>query len=127
MNTDEARARAKILKAMANPIRLLLVDELSRGDRCVGELLPLAKVDQSVLSRHLTVLKGVGIVVERREGVKVIHHLECPCILQALECTVGVMRSAATRQKRILGASAAAPGKKKSGKAPDWRDQTCSA
>jgi DNA-binding transcriptional ArsR family regulator len=104
MNLHQATARATILKALANPVRLLVVDELSRGDRCVCDLLPLARVDQSVLSRHLAVLKNVGIVTERREGVKVIHHLECPCILQALDCTVGVMKSEATRQGKLLDA-----------------------
>ena len=100
MKHDDAVARAKILKALANPIRLLMVDALSRGDCCVSDFLPLAKVDQSAISRHLTQLKLAGIVVEHRAGNRIIHHLECPCILDALECTVGVMQKEAVRKMR---------------------------
>ena len=100
MKHDDAVARAKILKALANPTRLMMVDELSRGDRCVNDLRPLAKVNQSAISRHLAQLKNAGIVVERRAGTRVIHHLECPCILQALECTVGVLHKDAARKAR---------------------------
>jgi len=100
MKRDDAIARAKILKALANPTRLMMVEELSRGDRCVTDLRFLAKVDPSVISRHLAQLKHAGIVTEKRAGVRVIHHLACPCILQALECTVGVMHDEATRKTR---------------------------
>jgi ArsR family transcriptional regulator len=100
MKREDAVARAKILKALANPIRLMMVDVLSRGDCCVNDLRPLARVNQSAISRHLAQLKNAGIVVERRAGNRVMHHLECPCILQALECTVGVMHKEAARKTR---------------------------
>ena len=100
MKHDDAMARAKILKALANPTRLMMVEELSRGDRCVTDLRFLARVDPSVISRHLAQLKQAGIVTERRAGLRIIHHLECPCILQALECTVGVLHKEAVRKAR---------------------------
>lgn len=109
MKHDEAVARAKILKALANPTRLMMVDELSRGDRCVNDLRPLAKVNQSAISRHLAQLKNAGIVVERRAGTRVIHHLECPCILQALDCTLGVMQSEVTRKVRVAAGVSRTP------------------
>ena len=101
MNNTEAKARADILKALAHPARLIIVDELSRGDQCGCELLPLVGRDQSVLSRHLAQLKNVGIITERRMGTKVYHHLECQCILQALDCTLGVLKSDAKRKTRL--------------------------
>jgi len=101
MKRDDAVARAKILKAMANPTRLMMVEELSRGDRCVSDLRFLARVDPSVISRHLAQLKQAGIVTEKRAGLRIIHHLECPCILQALDCTLGVMQSEVTRKVRV--------------------------
>ena len=101
MKRDEATARAKILKAMANPIRLMMVDELSRGDCCVTDLKFLSAVDFSVISRHLAQLKHAGIVTERRAGLRNIHHLECPCILQALDCTLGVLRSEAQHKNKL--------------------------
>lgn len=102
MNHLEAQARARILKALANPIRIRIVEELSRGERCVCELQPLFQIDQSVLSRHLAHLKNVGIVTERREGVRIVHRLACPCILNALECTLDVLKREHRRQRKVL-------------------------
>lgn len=99
MTTKEATARAAILKAVAHPARIVLIDALKQDDLCVNDLCALLDLDQSVVSRHLAQLKRAGIVGERRQGVKIIHHLACPCILQALDCTVGVLKSE-LRQKR---------------------------
>lgn len=92
MNYPQAKIRAKILKALAHPVRLLIVETLSKGDRCVGELNDLADIDQSNISRHLAVLKKAGIVIGRRDGMRVLYHLRTPCILNALKCAVEVMK-----------------------------------
>lgn len=102
MNYEQAEARANIMKALAHPVRVILVEALSKGDRCGCELQPLVDVDQSTLSRHLAQLKQAGIVTERKEGQKVFHHLECPCMLHAFECSLEVLRSVTARQKRAL-------------------------
>ncbi len=97
MNAIQAKARADVLKALSHPTRVLILDALSRGDRCVNDLRGLAAASLPTLSRHLDKLKKVGIVVERRAGKRVIHHLACPCMLQALECTCGVLQSVKKR------------------------------
>ena len=102
MNYQQAKIRADILKALAHPTRVLLVDALSKGDRCVNELNERVKVDQSTVSRHLAILKKVGIVSERKEGLRVIHHLACPCMLRAFDCTVEVMKSEAKRREKAM-------------------------
>lgn len=106
MNEEQAMARADVLKTLAHPVRILIVDELSRGERCACEMLPLVGVDVSVLSRHVSQLRRVGIVSERRQGVRRILKLECPCILQALDCTIGVLKSQIRARTRSLGATA---------------------
>ncbi len=102
MNYQQAKIRADILKALAHPIRVMLVAALAKDDQCVQELNKLAEVDQSNISRHLAQLKRAGIVTERKQGQKVIHHLECPCILRAFECSVEVLRSVSARQKKAI-------------------------
>ncbi|MFZ2658523.1 MAG: metalloregulator ArsR/SmtB family transcription factor [Victivallales bacterium] len=102
MNYDEAEIKAGIIKAMANPIRLMIIDELGRGDKCVCELLPMFKLDQSTLSRHLSQLKKNGIITEKKEGVKVIHHLATPCILKVFECIMNVAKEDFNRKRRTL-------------------------
>lgn len=63
-----------------------MLDALGRGDRCVNDLRSLAAVSQPTISRHLAWLKRAGLVTERRAGPRVIHHLACPGMLQALKC-----------------------------------------
>lgn len=103
MKYEEAKARADIMKALAHPIRFLLVDALSRGDLCVNDLNELVDIDQSTLSRHLAQLKKVGIVSERKDGTKVIHHLASPCILQAVDCSMQVLKTELKRRRMVLG------------------------
>ena len=102
MNIHQAKARAEILKALSNPVRLVVVDALRRGDLCVGDINRLVRVRQPTLSRHLHLLKKAGIVTERKEGTRVIHHLETPCILKAFDCALEVMKSHAHRRDRVL-------------------------
>lgn len=108
MNFEEARARADILKAMAHPIRVLLVQALSDGDQSVSQLVRLADVDPSGISRHLSQLKKAGILTDRRQGMKVIYHLQTPCILRAFDCAVEVVRTETRRKNRLLQRKAGA-------------------
>ncbi len=101
MNTAEFHARARVMKALASPVRLKIVDELSRGERCMCELQPLFPMNKSTLSRHVAALKNVGIVSERREGVRVFLKLQTPCILTLFDCTMGVIRAEAKRHAQL--------------------------
>ena len=102
MNTAQAKARAELLKALAHPTRVLMLDALSRGDCCVNDLRSLAATSQPTISRHLDKLKKVGIVTERRAGKQVIHHLACPCMLQALGCTFEVLKTVTKRRSQAV-------------------------
>jgi ArsR family transcriptional regulator len=93
MNFTQASARADIMKALGHPVRVLIVEALTDGEKCVCELNRLADVDQSGFSRHLARLKRAGIVSDRRDGMKVFYRLETPCILKAFDCAVEVVRS----------------------------------
>lgn len=101
MNAEELRARARIMKALASPVRLAIVEELRRGERCVCELQPLFAMNKSTLSRHVAALRNVGIVGERREGVRCFLKLQTPCILKVFDCAMGVIRSEARRHARL--------------------------
>jgi len=86
-------ARAEILKALAHPTRLLIVDELSRGERCVAELTELAAVDMSTVSRHLAQLRGAGILQDERRGACIYYSLKCPCVLNFFTCIESVLQA----------------------------------
>jgi len=91
-------ARARIIKAMAHPARLMIVDELSRRERCVCELTDMVGSDVSTVSKHLGVLKNAGIVRDERRGSKVFYILRTPCILNFLSCVETVIKSQAEEQ-----------------------------
>jgi len=55
-------------KALGNPTRLRIVKELTKGERCVGDVESSIRVSQANVSQHLTVLKAQGIVDCRRKG-----------------------------------------------------------
>jgi DNA-binding transcriptional ArsR family regulator len=96
-------ARATVIKAMAHPTRLFIVDELSHGERCVCELTEMIGADMSTVSRHLAVLKGAGIVEDEKRGAQVFYKLRMPCILNFFECVESVIRAKAQAQLALTG------------------------
>ena len=91
-------ARAAVIKAMAHPTRLFIVDQLSHGERCVCELTKMIGADMSTVSRHLAVLKGAGVVEDEKRGAQVFYKLRMPCILNFFECVESVIRAKAQAQ-----------------------------
>ena len=86
-------ARASIIKAMAHPTRLFIVDELSRDERCVCELTEMVGDDISTVSKHLAVLKNAGIVADEKRGTQVFYSLRVPCVLNFFSCVESVLKT----------------------------------
>ena len=84
--------RAKILKALAHPTRLYIVDVLSRGERCVRDLTKLVGDDMSTVSKHLSVLKSVGIVQDEKRGAEVFYSLRMGCVMGFFGCIEAVLK-----------------------------------
>jgi len=94
MNTKvQARfeARARVLKALAHPTRLYLVDVLSRGEHCVRDLTAMVGDDMSTVSKHLSVLKAAGIVIDERRGAEVFYSLRLGCVMGFFDCIEAVL------------------------------------
>ena len=95
---DRLEARAAVMKAMAHPTRLFIIDELSRQERCVCELTKMIGADMSTVSRHLALLRGAGIIDDEKRGAQVFYKLQMPCILNFFDCVETVIRSRAEAQ-----------------------------
>ena len=94
-------ARARIIKAMSHPTRLFMVDELSRGERCVCELTEMVGDDISTISKHLSLLKGAGIVADQKRGTQVFYSLRVPCVLNFFSCVESVLKTNAKEQAAL--------------------------
>jgi DNA-binding transcriptional ArsR family regulator len=95
--TKAFEQRAQVLKAMAHPSRLLMIDELSRGERCVCDLTKLVGADISTVSKHLAVLRRVGIVEDEKRGQQVFYRLKVPCVLGFFHCVESVLQASAMK------------------------------
>ena len=84
------RAQAEVFKALGHPGRLLMVDELSRGERCVCELAELVGSEMATVSRHLSVLRNAGIVEGEKRGAQVFYKLKTPCVMNFFQCVSAV-------------------------------------
>jgi len=84
--------QAKMLKALANESRLLIVDRLSRGECTVGDLRELVGSDLSTVSKHLALLRANGIVEDRREGTAVYYRLVTTCVCDFFTCANQVLK-----------------------------------
>jgi ArsR family transcriptional regulator len=79
IQSDQARA---LLKALAEPLRLQVIEALGGGERCVCDLTADLGLAQSKLSFHLKVLKEAGLLADRQEGRWIYYSLRSEAIEQ---------------------------------------------
>jgi len=84
------KSQAQVFKALAHPGRLLMLDELSRGERCVCELAALVGSEMPTVSRHLSQLRNAGIVDDEKRGAQVFYRLVTPCVMNFFQCVASV-------------------------------------
>ncbi len=87
--------KANVLKAVAHPSRLFIVEELAKKERCVCELTEMIGADMSTVSKHLTVLKQAGIVIDEKRGAMVFYRLRVPCLEKLFESVESVLECSA--------------------------------
>ena len=95
-------ARAQVFKALAHPTRLFVVDELSRGERCVNELQEMIGSDMSTVSKHLSVLKTAGVIADEKRGNQVFYSLLVPCVMNFFGCVESVLKNRAQQTTELL-------------------------
>jgi ArsR family transcriptional regulator len=98
-------ARAKVLKALAHPTRLFIIEEIEKGENNVNSLTALIEADVSTVSKHLAVLKNAGIVVDDKRGNQVFYRLTVPCISNFFGCIETVLTQQHAQQSLALGAN----------------------
>ena len=99
---QEAEIRAKIIKAMGHPVRLMIIEFLKKGEHSFSEIFDLFKLDKSTVSKHLLVLKEAGIVSSKKDGADMVYKLEVPCVTDFFSCVTAVIKSNVKRQQVCL-------------------------
>jgi ArsR family transcriptional regulator, arsenate/arsenite/antimonite-responsive transcriptional repressor len=99
---EEAEIRSRIIKAMAHPVRLMMIEMLKAGEHSFSQVFDLFKLDKSTISKHLLVLKESGIISSRKAGTEMIYRLDVPCITDFFSCVTAVIESNVQKQQKCL-------------------------
>jgi len=104
MDLDVLRSAAeevsRLMKALSNPDRLLLLCQLAQGEKRVGELEELVGIVQPTLSQQLGVLRDEGLVSTRREGKNIHYRIDSPQALAVMNVLYEQFCSKPKRKKR---------------------------
>lgn len=99
---EEAEIRSRIIKALAHPVRLMIVDVLKEGEAPFSKINSLFESDKSTVSKHLLVLKEAGVVSSRKSGSDMFYRLEVPCITDFFSCVTAVIENTVKKQQVCL-------------------------
>lgn len=86
MDKRAAEHAAQILKTMAHPARLQIVELLQTKEMCVNDIVEALHSKQAITSQQLNIMKDKGVLSCRRDGVKVYYHIEDKNVANLLHC-----------------------------------------
>jgi len=101
---DISNLRADILKALAQPTRLKIIEFLRDGERCVCEIFPAIGEEQSNTSRHLVLMLNNGILSRRKEGLKIYYAIKHPEILEIVDIVTLLVKQEIAGRHELLKA-----------------------
>ena len=101
MDSEVYEAQAEYFKALSHPIRIKIVQYLKEDEKCICEIIPYLKKEQSNVSRHLAVLKRAGILSSEKRGVSVYCRVQDKNVYKILDIALESLRKM-TREKAII-------------------------
>lgn len=96
---DVYQEQAKVFKALCDPKRLAILEQLRSGEKCACVLLESLDLTQSGLSYHMKILCDSGIVVSRQEGKWTHYRLSA----SGRDCAVELLKKLTTPVERVSG------------------------
>jgi ArsR family transcriptional regulator len=94
--------QAEVLKALAHPLRLAIIQFLAEEEKCVCDVVEYTGTSQSNISRHLSIMKRAGILSDRKEGLSVYYRLNMPCALNFFKCVKDIMETQISERSAAL-------------------------
>jgi DNA-binding transcriptional ArsR family regulator len=95
---NKNKQKAKIFKALSDPIRMEIVTYLRDGEKCVCEIVPHLELIQPLVSRHLKILKDTGIVRCRKDGTKRMYSIVDQEIYQVVDALTPKLMNALSKE-----------------------------
>jgi DNA-binding transcriptional ArsR family regulator len=102
MNQRYFEKKAEILKAIAQPTRLKILELLKDRERCVCEIYPALEQEQPNISKHLNFMKRAGILDSRKEGLRIIYWIKAPEVVDILRQTENILQHEIEEDRRAF-------------------------
>ena len=86
MDKEIAERVAEVMKAVAHPVRLQIIEMLEKREMCVGDIVKALGGKQAITSQQLNMMKDRGVLSCRRDGAKVYYRIENKSAIKLLHC-----------------------------------------
>ncbi len=94
--------KAEILKTLAQPTRLKILELLRDGEKCICEIIPAIDGEQSNISRHISLMQKSRLVTTRKDGVKVMVKVRDPQIFNILDRVGRILKNQMKEQEMLF-------------------------
>ncbi len=94
--------KAEILKALAQPTRLKILECLRNGEKCICEIVPVINGEQSNVSRHISLMQKSHLVTTRKDGVRVMVKVRDPKIFDILDQVSTILKNQMSEQRSLI-------------------------
>jgi DNA-binding transcriptional ArsR family regulator len=94
--------KAEVLKVLAQPTRLKILELLRNGERCICEIVPAINGEQSNISKHISLMQKTHLITTRKDGVKVMVNVKDPRVFEILDKVSAILKSQMKEQEKLL-------------------------
>ena len=102
LSPDVLELIAERFRVLGEPARLRILNTLMDGERSVGELADATELNQANLSKHLGLLRSLGFVTRRKEGLYAFYRIADPSVEQLCLLMCGRLEADARERSALL-------------------------
>src|SRR4030065_1754054 len=96
--------KAEILKTLAQPTRLKILELLRNGEKCICEIVPAINGEQPNISRHISLMQKSNLVTTRKDGVKVMVKVRDTRVFEVLDSISIILKNQMSEQSKLIHA-----------------------
>jgi ArsR family transcriptional regulator len=102
MEERAIQLKSEVLKALAQPTRLKILECIRGGEKCICEIVPVINGEQSNVSRHISLMQKSHLVTTRKDGVRVMVKVSDPRIFDILDQVSTILKNQMSEQKKLI-------------------------